>query len=167
MKKVKLFLFISLLVFTACKASKHIASNTEQVQSIQKTDEKAVNIHESTTVTGNENTQVNEDVLIYRREYYQPVPGDTSPPVLKSEEWRGINKKQEQNKVTGSETNLKIEADYKSAEDVDTSIRNTTDEKKETYSRPVQGVEWVWIVVGIGIIAGIVLLVFYIKKRYL
>jgi Ca2+/Na+ antiporter len=163
--KILFSLFFYLFLITCCKSSKHVESKTEKVSSIQKQEEKAANIRESATVSGNEKTQVNEDILIYRREYYPPVPGDTLPAPLKSEEWRGITKKREQNKETGSETNIGIEAASKSAENADISINNTTKETEKSDTRPIQGFEWVWVFVGIGIMVVSFIIVFFANKK--
>ena len=158
----KLIIIILMLFFISCKSYKQIESKNEQVLTIQRQDAATENVRETSVITAQEETVMNENTWSYRREYYPSVLGDTLPLALKSEEWKGTNKTQDINKKSQSEANIQIETDLKSTENIDNHLNYAKTEKKESDTRPIQGLEWMWVFVGIGIV---VLIVIFVKKN--
>jgi len=143
---VFIILLLATIVCAGCKSSKNVQSNVQQQSSTQTQEAIAINAREAVTDQSNENMQIHEDTWIYRREYFPPATGDTLPPVLKSEEWHGIAKKQETNKVAVKEQNNELAIDKKALMTADAAIAAALTEKTGTDSRPVQGIEWLWVV---------------------
>jgi len=131
------------IALAACQSSKRIQSATEERSSAQTLEEKTLNASESIGICVRESVQVNQEVFFYSREYYPPALGDTLPPALKSEQWKGVRKKEETGKKTDSRQDITCETNITSAQSTDTKIIRSREEKRET--KPLPALKGIWI----------------------
>lgn len=151
---------VLLSLFSGCKAKKNVQrelSVAEATERISKTIAK----QNTETETG---THVNEETSEDIREFIREIRFDTAGNVQTIQEaWRDKGRVQlVVRRDTSRTVSVNEELNSDSIKTV-TNVKQSDDIKQTTDSRPVQGIEWLWVILSIAIIATIAIILF-IKK---
>lgn len=151
---------ISLFILDGCKARKAIQRSSDLFVSgtkIAQTTNKQI-----ATKTAGTDIRIEAKENIW--EYSRTAEIDTAGNVRRVQEtWRGTGRS-ELALQRDSSRNISLNETENISQEKDSVIeRSKENSKLENDSRPVQGVEWLWVVIGAGLLLFLVL--FFIKRR--
>lgn len=158
-------IIVALLVgvgFNSCRAKKDFERNTqisERVERIERSVDSARNSENEYSKT--ERIGLTEDNFYIRTTEY-----DTEGRIRSiSETWRDRRHSDMANEERSKES-ISLSGSEKEIVESDTSSVIINEKTKTTNdSRPVQGVEWIWVILSIALIAAVVLYIIYNKVR--